>query len=178
MSKSTEDHHSLVLAALDLDRSPMATSERSEVSFSIMHDNPIHADVDIQRALDRDKARPTWHGKFQYITRLLPTTILSDNLGIKHTVTNPDTNAQRHRHLDLRMFTVRDYIRLKCARVVHIDNTYNCADMFTKPLTSVQFRQFRDLFMRLPARFRTSKSTLTKPPPTVVTPFASADATC
>ena len=52
---------------------------------------------------------------------------------------------------------VRDYIPHKCARVVHIDTTQNCADMFTKPLASVQFRQFRDLFMRLPARFRTPR---------------------
>ena len=131
----------LVLAALDVERAPMATSERSEVAFVMTNNLVDDDDSKLTAVLQQESARPTWHDSYKYITRFLPTTIFTDNEGVKHTVTNPATNAQRHRHLDLRMFKVREYVKNKCARVVHIDTTQNCADMFTKPLQAVQFKR-------------------------------------
>ena len=73
--------------------------------------------------------------------------VLVDNMGLKFTVTNPYTNQQRSRHLDMRLFKIRDYIKGQCARVVHIDTTDNIADMFTKPLPKSTFLGFRKLMM-------------------------------
>jgi hypothetical protein len=75
-------------------------------------------------------------------------------MGQRFTVTNPDTNQQRSRHLDTRLFKIRDYIKAQCARVVHIDTTDNIVDMFTKPLPKVSFRMFRDLLMCVPMPYR------------------------
>ena len=74
------------------------------------------------------------------------------------------------------MFKVREYVKNKCARVVHIDTTQNCADMFTKPLPAVQFKAFRALFMRLVVPERTSKTSDVKPIASVVTPFSAEPA--
>jgi nicotinamide mononucleotide adenylyltransferase len=57
--------------------------------------------------------------------------VIIGNMGLRFTVTNPDTNRQRARPLDLRLFKTRDKIRAQCARVVHIDTSDNSMDMFT-----------------------------------------------
>ena len=101
-------------------------------------------------------ARPSWHTDYKWITRFKPSMVLIDNMGLKFTVTNPDTNQQRSRHLDMRLFKIRDYIKGQCARVVHIDTTDNIADMFTKPLPKSTFLGFRKLLMTvaIPPRLR------------------------
>ena len=73
--------------------------------------------------------------------------VLIDNMGPCFTVIDPDTNGQCSRHLDMCLFKIRDCIRARCARVVHIDTSDNIAGMFTKPLPKVSFRLFRDLLM-------------------------------
>ena len=57
-------------------------------------------------------------------------------------VNNPET-SQRTRHLDIRYFKVRDYIKELKVRVRHISTTMNVADFFTKGLDRVLFTRYR-----------------------------------
>ena len=91
--------------------------------------------------------RLTWHDDMRVPQLFKPTVVLTDNQPVSQTVNNPDTSSQRSRHLDIRLFRVRDYIVHSALRVVHCRTECNIADMFTKALTKVAFRRLRDTFM-------------------------------
>ena len=132
----------------------LGTSERSSISSSLC--SPLTEAAQKEELRILENARPSWHTDYKWITRFKPSMVLIDNMGLKFTVTNPDTNQQRSRHLDMRLFKIRDYIKGQCARVVHIDTTDNIADMFTKPLPKSTFLGFRKLLMTvaIPPRLR------------------------
>ena len=71
-----------------------------------------------------------------------PFPLFNDNLGSVQTVNNPET-SWRTRHLDVKYFKVRDYIREKKLLVSHIGTHNNVADFFTKALTWSFFNKFR-----------------------------------
>ena len=68
-----------------------------------------------------------------------------DNKSVELSVNNPET-SQRTRHLDMRYFKVRDYIRAQEIRVRHIGTKSNPADFFTKALPKGEFARYRDFF--------------------------------
>ena len=61
---------------------------------------------------------------------------------VEFSVNNPET-SQRTRHLDVRYFKVRDYVRAHQVRVRHIATDVNVADFFTKGLDKNLFIKFR-----------------------------------
>ena len=71
-----------------------------------------------------------------------PFPLFNDNLGATQTVNNPDT-SWRTRHLDVKYFKVRDYIKQMKLTVSHVPTTLNVADYFTKALTYRYFDKFR-----------------------------------
>ena len=66
-----------------------------------------------------------------------------DNKSVELSVNNPET-SQRTRHLDMRYFKVRDYIRQQQVRVRHIRTDVNVADFFTKQLPRRDYQRYRD----------------------------------
>ena len=80
------------------------------------------------------------------IMELEPTPILCDNKGTVFTANNPVTNL-RSRHLEVRWFKVRDYVKNGLLNVLHLRTQYNLADYFTKPLLGNHFQEFRDCIM-------------------------------
>ena len=76
---------------------------------------------------------------------LAPTPIACDNQAVVAASGNPET-SQRTRHLDMRYFKVRDYIRQQQLRVRHIrtDVIVNVADFFTKQLPKKDYQRYRD----------------------------------
>ena len=53
----------------------------------------------------------------------------------------------RSRHLEVRWFKVRDYVKNGLLNVLHLRTQYNLADYFTKPLLGNHFQEFRDCIM-------------------------------
>ena len=76
---------------------------------------------------------------------LAPTPVAVDNKSVESSVNNPET-SQRTRHLDMRYFKVRDYIRAQEIRVRHIGTKSNPADFFTKALPRSEFARYRGYF--------------------------------
>ena len=74
---------------------------------------------------------------------LAPTPIACDNQAVVAASGNPET-SQRTRHLDMRYFKVRDYIRQQQLRVRHIRTDVNVADFFTKQLPKKDYQRYRD----------------------------------
>ena len=74
---------------------------------------------------------------------LAPTPIACDNQAVVAASGNPET-SQRTRHLDMRYFKVRDYIRQQQVRVRHIRTDVNVADFFTKQLPRRDYQRYRD----------------------------------
>ena len=72
-----------------------------------------------------------------------PFPLLNGNLGATQTVNNPTTSVGS-RHLDLRYFRTREYIKSLKLTVSHISTKLNVADMFTKPLIYTTFSVFRN----------------------------------
>ena len=72
-----------------------------------------------------------------------PFPLLNDNLGATQTVNNPTTSVGS-RHLDLRYFRTREYIKSLKLTVSHISTKLNVADLFTKPLLYSTFSVFRN----------------------------------
>lgn len=56
-----------------------------------------------------------------------------DNMAAQFTSNNPTTST-RSRHLDVRYFQVRDFVKQGIIRCLHIDGKKNVADYFTKPI--------------------------------------------
>ena len=82
------------------------------------------------------------------VLELEPTPVLCDNKGTVFTANNPVTNL-RSRHLEVRWFKVRDYVKNGLLAVLHLRAQYNLADYFTKPLAvgGNHFQEFRDCTM-------------------------------
>jgi hypothetical protein len=72
-----------------------------------------------------------------------PFPLFNDNLGATQTVNNPVT-SWRTRHLDVKYFKIRDYIKEQKLTVSHISTTLNVADFFTKALAYPMFSKFRN----------------------------------
>ena len=78
--------------------------------------------------------------------KLGPINLLGDNKGVTFTAKNPVTSA-RSRHLDVRWFRIREFVKQDYVRVSHIYTHQNIADFFTKPLPSTTFQAFRQYLM-------------------------------
>jgi hypothetical protein len=78
--------------------------------------------------------------------RISPSPLLGDNKGTIHTCQNPITNL-RSRHLEVRWFKIRDYIKSGLMRVHHIATKHNIADFFTKPIVGTRFIELCTLLM-------------------------------
>ena len=87
------------------------------------------------------------HKTVQWISKLRPTWLLGDNMSTTFTVNNPET-SQRSKHLEIRWFRIRDYVKEGTLAVNHIRTGDNIADFFTKALQgSESFDRFRSFLM-------------------------------
>ena len=75
--------------------------------------------------------------------QLDPLWLFNDNLGTTQTINRPESSSQRSKHIDLRYYCVRQYVRDMKIRVAYIGTDYNIADFFTKGLTYPKFSLFR-----------------------------------
>ena len=96
----------------------------------------IKEEIDPVSVIDLDR-----HGEPPSSRRCLlaPTPISSDNQAVVAASGNPET-SQRTRHLDMRYFKVRDYIRAAAGYVI----SANVADFFTKQLPKKDYQRYRD----------------------------------
>ena len=79
----------------------------------------------------------------RWIAKLRPTWLLGDNQSAIFTASNPET-TQRSKHLEIRWFRIRDYIKNGLLGVRHIPTGDNVADFFTKSLQGPDsFGRFR-----------------------------------
>ena len=79
-----------------------------------------------------------------------PFPLFNGNLGATQTVNNPDM-SWRTRHLDVKYFKIRDYIKGMKLTVSHVSTTLNVADYFTKALTYRDFNKFRQYLSICPS---------------------------
>ena len=75
-----------------------------------------------------------------------PTLVATDNKSVSYTVKNPITSTAS-RHLDVRWFRIREYIKEGLVRVCHIFTTQNVSDFFTKALEKAPFLRLRQFLM-------------------------------
>ena len=91
-----------------------------------------------------------WYDSWSWNNIFKSTTMMIDNLGVQFSAQNPDTNKHGSRHLDMRLFKIRDYVKARCLRIMHVATQCNIADMFTKSLPRQPFWKFISLFMVCP----------------------------
>ena len=70
-----------------------------------------------------------------------------DNAGTVKTANNPVSSTQASKHLEVRYFRVRDFIKNKLLRVIFCRTHQNLADFFTKPLPTPAFQGFMQTLM-------------------------------
>ena len=63
----------------------------------------------------------------------LPVDLKVDNEGCRMLLES-DTNSKRANHIDIHIFFIRDWVRKKVLRLIHVPTEYNFADLFTKIL--------------------------------------------
>ena len=78
--------------------------------------------------------------------RLGPINLLGDNKAVTFTAKNPLTSS-KSRHLDVRWFRLREFVKEGFLRVSHIYTDQNVADFFTKPLAKEPFLKMRRFLM-------------------------------
>ena len=101
-----------------------------EVGFAIPGVHHIRSRTDD----DDDDVFPSVETQTEsWIASMRPTWLLGDNQSAIFTAGNPET-SQRSKHLEIRWFRIRDYIRDLTLRVRHIPTQHNIADFFTKSL--------------------------------------------
>ena len=82
-----------------------------------------------------------------WISTMRPTWLLGDNQSAIFTSNNPET-SQRSKHLEIRWFRIRDYIKDLSIQVRHVSTGDNIADFFTKSLQGHEsFGRFREFLM-------------------------------
>ena len=76
--------------------------------------------------------------------KFLPFLLYGDNKGSLFTATNPDV-SHRSKHLDVRYYKIREYIRDELVDVKYVKTNRNVADFFTKGLEKIAFQFYRDI---------------------------------
>ena len=79
--------------------------------------------------------------------QMAPTPIMVDNFGTTKTANNPVSSTQGSKHIDVRYFRVRDFIKNKLLRVISCRTHVNIADFFTKGLPTTTFQSFKSKLM-------------------------------
>ena len=79
--------------------------------------------------------------------QMAPTPIMVDNFGTTKTANNPVSSTQGSKHIDVRYFRVRDFIKNKLLRVIFCRTNVNIADFFTKGLPTTTFQSFKSKLM-------------------------------
>jgi len=108
-----------------------------ELGFVIPH---------LVRVVKTDEAEKGEFSKLQDIGTQLTPPILCDNKGTVFTANNPSTDLN-NKALEVRWFSIRDYVRDGLLRIFHIGTNLNVADFFTKPLAGDKFVSFRNFLM-------------------------------
>jgi hypothetical protein len=62
-----------------------------------------------------------------------PVDLKVDNEGCRMLL-DSDTNSKRAKHIDIRVYFIRDWVRKSVLRLIHVPTDYNFADLFTKIL--------------------------------------------
>ena len=86
-------------------------------------------------------------GEPESLLNMPPTPVFVDNAGTVKTANNPVSSTQSSKHLEVRYFRVRDWIRHKLLRVIFCRTHQNLADFFTKPLPTPAFQGFLHTLM-------------------------------
>jgi hypothetical protein len=114
----------------------------NEIKFAVGYSKPLYY---VTKKEGTSSEPPRDINKF--LDGLPPTPIHVDNKGTTQTVNNPVSTAQASKHLDLRYFKVRDYIRERKLRVDFLRTHLNVSDFFTKALPDGPFKDFRETLM-------------------------------
>ena len=64
---------------------------------------------------------------------VMPVSLKVDNEGCRMLM-DGDGDSKRAKHIDIRCFFIRDFIKKKVLKLVHVPTTYQMADIFTKLL--------------------------------------------
>ena len=127
----------------------------TEMGFAIPAVHHIREDTEAQEhpaGRYPDELTEMWTDAMrpEHITKeqaLKPTWLLGDNQSAIFTSTNPET-SQRSKHLEIRWFRIRDYIKNLDIQVRHIRTGDNIADFFTKALQGHEsFGRFREFLL-------------------------------
>jgi hypothetical protein len=94
--------------------------------------------------MPKSKETPTDHKS--YAVLIPPSPVYGDNLGSIFTSNNPETSG-KNKHLDVRFFKHRDYVKSGKIRVKFIGTKDNVSDFFTKALLRGDFLKFRSWCM-------------------------------
>ena len=94
--------------------------------------------------MPRSKETPTDHRS--YAALIPPSPLYADNLGSISTSNNPET-SRKNKHLDVRFFKHRYYVKSGKIRVKFIGTKDNVSGFFTKTLLRTDFLKFRALCM-------------------------------
>nr|GEY23186.1 NBS-containing resistance-like protein [Tanacetum cinerariifolium] len=68
--------------------------------------------------------------------------VYCDNVSVVYLSTNP-VQHQRTKHIEIDIHIVQDYVASGQVRVLHVQSTFQYADIFTKGLPSALFLEFR-----------------------------------
>ena len=79
-------------------------------------------------------------------TVIRPILIFGDNRGSIFTAGNPEISSNS-KHLEVRYYKIREYIRQNLLRVRYCHTADNLADMFTKGLERIKFTRFARIIM-------------------------------
>ena len=90
--------------------------------------------------MPRSKEAPTDHRSYAVLIPLSP--LCGGNLGSTFTSNNPETSGG-NKHLDVRFFKHRDYVKSGKTRVKFIGTKDHVSDFFTKALLRTDFPNFR-----------------------------------
>ena len=78
--------------------------------------------------------------------RVRPLLIFGDNKGSIFTTANPEVSSNS-KHLHVRYYKIREYVRDNLLRIRYCNTNDNLADFFTKGLERIKFERFRKVIM-------------------------------
>ena len=88
----------------------------------------------------------TVDGRKDSLLKFHPFLLYGDNKGSLFTVANPDV-SHRSKHLEVRYYKIREYVRDGLVDVKYVKTNQNVADFFTKGLEAPAFNAFRKVIM-------------------------------
>lgn len=148
-ASNRDDRTSMGGQLLMLDRAPIMwrTFKQKSISLSTMESEFVALTEATKELIWFNRIITECHNKHIFTNQPVKPTLLVDNMAAIDFIKSPIENY-RTKHIDVKLFFVRDLLNQELFQVKHVASKSNLSDIFTKPMTKHDLNKFIEVIFQ------------------------------